>query len=53
MGPRMEYGDVIIGPGSYCHFPAGEPMVHAPADDQPCLFVTIFPGPSELEPLDG
>lgn len=38
-----------IGPGSYCHFPAGEPMHHAPADDGSCLFVIMFDGPFDVE----
>lgn len=41
----------VIGPGSYCHFPAGETMRHAPADDGACLFVTIFDGPFDVEPI--
>jgi hypothetical protein len=27
-------------------------MVHAPADDGPCLFVSIFDGPVDAEPLE-
>lgn len=41
-----------VGPGSYCHFPAGQAMHHAPADDDPCLFVIIFDGPFDVHPLD-
>ena len=43
----------VIGPASYCHFAAGEPMHHAPAEDGPCLFVIIFDGPYDVEPLRG
>jgi quercetin dioxygenase-like cupin family protein len=39
-----------LGPGSYCHFPAGEPMHHAPAAGTGCLFVTIFHGPFDVHP---
>ena len=49
---RLAVNDQIIGPGAYCHFPAREPMFHAPAGDEPCLFVSIFDGPSDVEPLD-
>jgi quercetin dioxygenase-like cupin family protein len=45
--------DVVIGPGAYCHFPPGESMLHAPADDEACLFVSMFDGPADVEPLDG
>jgi quercetin dioxygenase-like cupin family protein len=45
--------EVVIGPGAYCHFPPGETMLHAPADDGPCLFVSMFDGPADVEPLDG
>jgi quercetin dioxygenase-like cupin family protein len=49
---RLAVGDEIIGPGSYCHFPSGVAMLHAPAGDDPCLFVSIFDGPVDAEPLD-
>lgn len=39
-----------LGPGSYCHFPAGEVMHHAPAEGRHCLFVTIFDGPFDVTP---
>jgi quercetin dioxygenase-like cupin family protein len=48
---RLAVNDEVIGPGAYCHFPAGETMFHAPAGDDPCLFVTIFHGPFDVEPL--
>lgn len=50
---RLEANGEVIGPGAYCHFAAGEPMRHAPAGDVPCLFVTIFHGPFDVESLDG
>lgn len=40
-------GQVVRAP-SYCHFPAGELMHHAPAGDDGCLFVLIFDGPFDL-----
>ncbi|MDQ3659766.1 MAG: DUF4437 domain-containing protein [Actinomycetota bacterium] len=49
---RLGVNDEVIGPGSYCHFPAGEPMFHAPAGEEGCLFVTIFHGPFDVEPLE-
>ena len=42
----------VIGPGAYCHFPAGEAMFHAPAGDEGCLFINIFHGPSDVEALE-
>lgn len=49
---RLEANGRRIGPGSYCHFPAGQPMHHAPADGGSCLFVTIFHGPFDVQPID-
>jgi len=49
---RLAVNDQVVGPGSYCHFPPGEPMLHAPADDESCLFVIIFHGPFDVEPVD-
>lgn len=40
----------IVGAPSYCHFPGGELMHHAPAGDGGCLFVLIFDGPFDLLP---
>lgn len=48
---RLEVNDQVVGPGSYCHFPAGEAMRHAPANDESCLFVTIFNGPFDVQPM--
>lgn len=48
---RLAVDGDVIGPGSYCHFAAGEPMHHAPAEDAPCLFVIIFDGPFDVAPL--
>jgi quercetin dioxygenase-like cupin family protein len=49
---RLAVNGRTIGPGAYVHFPAGEPMFHAPAGDAGCLFVTIFHGPADVEPLE-
>ncbi len=49
---RLEVNEKAIGPGGYCHFPPGEAMQHAPADDEPCLFVTLFHGPFDVHPID-
>ena len=49
---RLAVNDEVIGPGAYCHFPAGEAMLHAPAESDHCLFVTIFDGPYDIEALD-
>jgi quercetin dioxygenase-like cupin family protein len=49
---RLAVNDRVIGPGAYCHFPPGEAMHHAPAEGGSCLFVTMFHGPSDVEPLE-
>jgi quercetin dioxygenase-like cupin family protein len=49
---RLEVNNRVIGPGAYCHIPAGEPMRHAPAEDDSCLFVTMFHGPFDVQPID-
>jgi quercetin dioxygenase-like cupin family protein len=49
---RLEVNDQVIGPGAYCHFPPGETMHHAPAENGSCLFVTVFHGSLDVEPID-
>ncbi|MFB3739719.1 MAG: cupin domain-containing protein [Candidatus Velamenicoccus archaeovorus] len=49
---RLAVEDRVLGPGGYCHFPAGEAMFHAPARGSDCFFLTIFHGPSDVEILD-
>ena len=49
---RLRANGRVIGPGAYCHFPANTPMHHAPTADEGCLFVTIFHGPFDVEPLE-
>jgi quercetin dioxygenase-like cupin family protein len=49
---RLEVNGQVIGPDAYCHFPAGEAMRHAPADDNPCLFVVVFDGPVDMQPME-
>jgi quercetin dioxygenase-like cupin family protein len=49
---RLEVNNQVVGPGAYCHFPPGETMRHAPADGGSCLFVIIFDGPVDVQPLD-
>jgi quercetin dioxygenase-like cupin family protein len=39
----------VIGPGSYAHFPAGEPMRHQATGEGSCLFVLLFHGPFDVE----
>ena len=46
---RMSVNTEVVGPGAYGHFPAGEVMFHAPADDAGCVFVIIFHGPYDVE----
>ena len=45
---KLQANGKILGPGSYCHFPAGSVMHHGPAGEQDCLFVTIFHGPFDV-----
>jgi quercetin dioxygenase-like cupin family protein len=47
---QLAANDTVIGPSSYCHFPAGTIMHHTTAGDSPCLFVTIFHGPFDVHP---
>ena len=48
----MEVNGRVLGPGSYCHFPARTSMHHQPADGRHCRFVTIFHGPFDVFPED-
>jgi hypothetical protein len=50
---RLQVNDRVVGPGAYCHFPAGEAMYHGPADGGSCLFVILFHGPFDVEPVEG
>lgn len=50
---RLRVNGHVIGPGGYCHFPAGEAMHHAPVGGGPCTFVTMFDGPVDAQPIDG
>jgi quercetin dioxygenase-like cupin family protein len=49
----MEVNGQVVQADSYAHFEAGSVHHHAPADDQPCLFVIIFHGPFDVMPADG
>jgi quercetin dioxygenase-like cupin family protein len=42
----------VVGPGTYCHFPAGQPMHHAPTTAEPCVFLNIFHGPADVHPVE-
>jgi quercetin dioxygenase-like cupin family protein len=48
---RLEVNGQLVGPGAYCHFPAGEAMRHAPAEGTSCLFITVFDGPVDVHPI--
>ncbi len=48
---RLAVNGDVVGPEAYCYLPGGEPMTHAPADDGPCLFLTMFDGPFDVEPV--
>ncbi|HKC20115.1 MAG TPA: cupin domain-containing protein [Candidatus Dormibacteraeota bacterium] len=49
---KLDANGEVIGPGSYAHFPAGEPMLHQATDEEPCLFVAIFHGPFDVHTVD-
>jgi len=38
----------VVGPGTYCHFPAGEVMLHTSTAERDCLFLIMFDGPAEF-----
>lgn len=48
---NLDANGQIIGPGSYAHFPAGQPMQHQSGGDEDCLFVIMFHGPFDVEVL--
>ena len=48
---RLEVNGTVIGPGAYCHFPAGMPMRHLAAGAEPCLLLNLLHGPSDVECL--
>jgi quercetin dioxygenase-like cupin family protein len=48
---RLDVNGRVVGPGAYCHLPADRPMHHGPADGESCLFVTIFHGRFDVEPV--
>jgi quercetin dioxygenase-like cupin family protein len=45
---QLDANGTVIGPGSYAHFPAGQPMRHQATRDAPCLFVLLFHGPFDV-----
>jgi quercetin dioxygenase-like cupin family protein len=49
---KLDANDQIIGPGSYAHFPANQPMRHQAGGDEGCLFVIMFHGPFDVDVLD-
>ena len=48
---HLDANGEVIGPGSYAHFPAGERMLHQAAGEDGCLFIAIFHGPFDVEPV--
>lgn len=49
---ELDANGEIIGPGSYAHFPADQPMRHQAGGDRACLFVVLFHGPFDVQILD-
>jgi quercetin dioxygenase-like cupin family protein len=50
---KLDVNGEVVGPGTYCHFPAGQTMHHAPTSDEACLFLNIFHGPADVHPVEG
>ncbi|HYA01142.1 MAG TPA: cupin domain-containing protein [Candidatus Binatia bacterium] len=50
---ELEANGQVVGPGSYVHFPRGEPMRHQAAGGAPCLFVVLFHGPFDVALVEG
>jgi quercetin dioxygenase-like cupin family protein len=48
---KLEVNGAVIGPGAYCHFPAGMAMRHLAAGGEPCLLLNLFHGPSDVKGL--
>lgn len=48
----LEANGRVVGAPSYAHFPGGTVMTHAPAGDGSCLFVLVFDGPFDVQPVD-
>jgi quercetin dioxygenase-like cupin family protein len=48
---RLDANGQIIGPGSYAHFPAGEPMQHQSTVEESCMFIVLFHGAFDVEVL--
>jgi quercetin dioxygenase-like cupin family protein len=45
---QLDANGRVIGPGSYAHFPARQPMRHQATGEAPCLFVLLFHGPFDV-----
>jgi len=48
---ELDANGQVIGPGSYAHFPAGQPMRHQSGGENDCLFVIMFHGPFDVQLL--
>jgi quercetin dioxygenase-like cupin family protein len=46
---QLDADGTVIGPGSYAHFPGGQPMRHQAAGDVSCMFVVLFHGPFDVK----
>jgi len=49
----MNINGQIVGPGTYCHFPAGQTMLHTSTEDNDCLFLIMFDGKAQFIIDDG
>ncbi len=45
---EMMINDAVVGPGTYCHFPAGQTMLHTTTKDRDCLFLIMFDGAAQF-----
>ena len=48
---QLDANGQVVGPGSYVHFPGGEPMQHQ-SGEEGALFVLMFHGPFDVEVLE-
>jgi quercetin dioxygenase-like cupin family protein len=48
----MEVNDEVVEAGAYVHFPPNEVMRHAPAGEESCLFLILFHGRFDVDPVE-
>lgn len=48
----LQVNGALVGPGSYCHFPARTVMHHQPAAESQCCFLLLFDGPFDVHIME-